>query len=194
MRQQRRSNRNQQRVVPGAPQPLAPAARGKPAGRHQKEKDLFVRAAGQGACDLLDGRPSIPAIVRATATSALVGRTGFGKLGPRRTRLDRFWVLHASAHTIADVKPPNAPPAPGFMFCHSREDRPVKLFWPMGRRHLAPRRELEVGSDQLEQPHVAAAGSRDADGLHLLGSDYIAWRSAHGRYGRWGEELRCRSC
>ena len=53
VRQQRCRNRDQQGMVAGAPQGLALAARGEPAGRRQNQKDLLVRAPGQCACDML---------------------------------------------------------------------------------------------------------------------------------------------
>ena len=57
--QQRRRDRDQHRVVAGASQRLAPAARGKPAGRRQNDKDLLIRAPGQGASELLWARPRV---------------------------------------------------------------------------------------------------------------------------------------
>ena len=59
MRQQRCRNRDQQGVVAGAPQRLASAARREPAGRRQNQKDLLVRAPGQGACYLLRCRAGV---------------------------------------------------------------------------------------------------------------------------------------
>ena len=59
VRQQRRRDRNQHPLVAGASQRLAPAARGKQSGRRQNEKDLLIRAPGQGASELLWGRPRV---------------------------------------------------------------------------------------------------------------------------------------
>ena len=60
MRQQRRRDCHQRRMVAGAPQRLAASARGEPAGRRQNQKDLLVRAPGQGARDLFGSGAGIP--------------------------------------------------------------------------------------------------------------------------------------
>jgi hypothetical protein len=79
VRQQRRRDRDQQRMVAGAPQRLDERARSDPTGGG--EKDLFVGTPGQGARVSSEAGAVSRAIARAIATSGPIVRTVIGKLG-----------------------------------------------------------------------------------------------------------------
>jgi hypothetical protein len=80
-------------MIAGPPQRLAAPARGEPADGGENQKDLFVGAPGQGSRISSGAGVVSRAIARAIATSALVGRTVIGKLGPRRRRLGRILAV-----------------------------------------------------------------------------------------------------
>jgi hypothetical protein len=123
VRQHRRRNRDQHGMVAGAPSSsLRPREASQPAAaRTRRTFSVKARAISSGA------GPVLRAILRATATSALVGRTVIGKLDPRRKRLDLSAVR--MARRIGRAKPSNAPPAPPV---HIPDLNAAKLFAEAG--------------------------------------------------------------
>jgi hypothetical protein len=81
VRQQRRCDLDQQRMIAGAPQRLDERARSDPTGGGEKKKDLFVGTKGQGARVTSGAGAVSRAIARAIATSGPIFRTVIGKLG-----------------------------------------------------------------------------------------------------------------
>jgi hypothetical protein len=98
-------------------------------------------------------------------------------LGPAEGDLIEFWVLYASAHKIADVKPSNAPPPPEFMFYYVGTTARRKLEGRSGGGPFAPWTKNRKSAPTSQQSRIPADGFASQAELCLLESDYIAWRS-----------------
>jgi hypothetical protein len=81
VRHQRRRDRDQQRMVAGAPQRHDERARSDPTGGGEKTKDLFVGTLGQGGRVSSGAGTVTRAFARGIATSGPIVRTVIGKLG-----------------------------------------------------------------------------------------------------------------